>query len=105
MTDILTLDVAKAPLIYMPKYNNIVVRHEFGAVIVFIGQKRVELTTMIAHDIGYAIHSSEKQPDEMVVLSINGEKIELLWPIALKLATALLRKADDADDFQIRRMT
>lgn len=99
----LILKIAEAPLIYVPKIGQIVVRHEMGLVILFVGQKRVELNTLTAHDIGYRIHMAKLAPNEMIVLSINGEAIELLWPVAKQLATALLRKADDADDWQLRR--
>jgi len=99
----LVLKTAEAPLIYVPKITQIVVRHEMGMVILFIDLKRVELTTLIAHSIGYNIHMVKLAPNEMIVLSINGEEIELLWSVAKKLATGLLRKADDADDWQLRR--
>jgi len=101
----LVLKIAEAPLIYVPKITQIVVRHEMGMVVLFIDQKRVQLTTLTAHSIGYNIHIAKLAPNEMVVLSINGEEIELLWSVAKKLATGLLRKADDADDWQLRRRT
>ena len=103
MKNTLILKIAKIPLIYVPKISQMVVRHEMGLVILFIDQKCVELTTLTAHDIGYQIHTAKLAPNEMIVLSINGEEIELLWSVAKKLATGLLRKADDADDWQRKR--
>lgn len=99
----LKLEITQQPLVYIPVIGNIVVRHENGMVVLFISQKRVELNTLTAHRIGYTIHMAKLAPNEMIVLSINSEEIELLWPVAKKLATALLRKADDADDWQLRR--
>lgn len=74
-----------------------------GKVILFISQKRVELDTLTAHRIGYTMGTAKLAPNEMIVLTINGEKIDLLWPVAVKVSAALLRKADDADDWQLRR--
>lgn len=98
----LSAEVADAPAIYIPTPGNMVVRHEFGKVVLFVGVKRVELTTITAHGIGMAIAKSQIAPNEMIVLKINSERLELLWPVAFKLATALLRKADDADDWQLQ---
>ena len=100
----LVLKIAEAPLIYVSQITQIVVRHEMGMVVLFIDQKRVQLTTLIAHSIGYHIHMAQLAPNEIIVLSINGEEIELLWPVAKKLATGLLRKADDADDWQLMQL-
>jgi len=100
----LKIETAKQPLVYIPTIHQIVVRHEMGKVILFISRKRVELDTLTAHRIGYAMGIAKLAPDEMIVLTINGEKIDLLWPIAVKVSAALLRKADDADDWQLRRM-
>lgn len=99
----LSVEIAKIPTIYVPKIKQIVARQEFGKVILFIDDKRVELNTLTAHKIGYTIAMAKLAPDEMIVLSINGERVDLLWPIASKVSTALLRKADAADDFQLMR--
>lgn len=95
--------MAEIPAPYVPGIGNIVVRHEFGKVVLFINNKRAELSTITAHGIGMAIAKAQVAPNEMIVLKINNERIELLWPVAFKLATALLRKADDADDWQINK--
>ncbi len=103
MSDTLQIDLEKTPLVYIPTIGRIVARHTFGKVWLFIDDKRVELSTTIAHGIGMAIFRAKIAPDEMIVLTINGERIELLWPMAKRLAVALLRKADDADDWQLQR--
>ncbi len=103
MVDTLHVDVEKTPLVYIPKIGCIVARQQSGKVLLFLDHKCVELSTTIAHGVGMAIFRAERAPDEMVVLTINGERIELLWPMASRLAVGLLRKADAADDWQLMR--
>jgi hypothetical protein len=83
--------------------RNIVIRQEYGNVIMIVGDKRVELTTSSAHKLGMGI--AKKIPylvkNEIIFIMINGERVELPG-VADKVAGALLRKADDADDFQIK---
>lgn len=98
----LIVDVEAIPAPYIPPLGNVVVRHEFGKVVLFVGKRRAELTTITAHGIGMAIMKGHVAPNEMIVLKINSERFELLLSVAKKLAAALLRKADDADDWQIQ---
>jgi hypothetical protein len=103
MPDILNVEADAIPVIYAPKIKQIVIRHEFGMVIMFVDNRRVELTTIIAHKIGLVIARAipKLEPNEMIVITINSERIELLPLVAQRASTALLRKADDADDWQI----
>lgn len=101
----LKISVKEIPDIYAPEIHKIIIRHELGMVIMFIDDRRIELNTLTAHKIGYTMATAKLAPNEMIVLSINGEKIDMVWPIAVKVSSALLRKADDADDFQLRRNT
>jgi len=95
------------PLVYMPAFSQIVARSEKGSVFLFVDNRGVEMSTLTAHDIGYtiAMMAPKLAHDEMVVIVINGERIELLPDVATKVATALLRKADDADDWQLQNKT
>lgn len=82
------------------------VRQERGKVVMFLGRQKVEMTTVVAHRIGLAIARRlvpNLSPGELVALTINGERLELLGPVANRLAVGLLRKADAADDWQLRR--
>jgi hypothetical protein len=79
------------------------VRHQDGRVILFINSYRVDLNTVHAHRIGMDLGSSVIAPDEMRTLTINGERVDLPDPLALQLSAALLRKADEADDWQLQR--
>ncbi len=99
--DSFSVEIEKTPTIFIQKVNKIIVRHHLGRVLMFIDGKVQSLSSLVAHDVGLSIMLSEKDPDEMLVFIINGERIELLWPTAIKVATGLLRKADDADDWQI----
>lgn len=91
------------PTVFVPKYSTIVARAEYGKVVLFIDNKRVEMTTTVAHKIGLTIARAIPQlaPNEMIVIVINGERVELLPQIASKVSVALLRKADAADDWQL----
>jgi hypothetical protein len=70
-----------------------------------IGKRGVDLSTVIAHQIGMIIVKAVPglEPNELIVLNINRKKIELLGPLAQRVAVALLRKADDADTWQLNR--
>ena len=101
----LTVDMAKMPAIFVPEIARITVRHEFGKVVMFIEDKRVELSSITAHEIGLTVARAIPTMEvyEMIVITINNRKVELPKPFASKVSTALLRKADDADDFQLKR--
>lgn len=81
--------------------DKIYIRHRFGVVYLMMGKKVHSLTTTIAYDVGRVILLADIAPDEMFMLSINGERVELLSSIARKVAIGLVRKAEDADDWQI----
>ena len=91
------------PDVFAPRFGKIVARHEVGNVVMFVDDKRVEMTTVVAHRIGVTIAKLVQKlaPNEIIVIIINGERVELLPKIAQKVSTALLRKADDADDWQL----
>lgn len=101
----LKVEIDKIPLDYRPKIDKIVARSEFGKVVLFIGNKRVELNTVTAHKIGYTIAMAKLEPNELIVIIINNQRLEFLHPIAMNVAKALLRKADDADDWQLKLRT
>ena len=102
----LTVDIAAIPILFQPKVGCIVARAEFGMVVLFVDNRRVELTTIVAHNVGLVIARAipNLEPSEMIVISINGEKIELLKSVASAASTALLRKADIADDWQLNNL-
>jgi len=99
----LKVEVDKQPLIMVANRHQVVVRSRMGKVYLFLDGRGVEMSTLTAHDIGYTIAMKVPKlaPDELIVLIINGERLELLPALATQISTALLRKADDADDWQL----
>lgn len=98
----LKVEIDRKPTIYVPTVNKMAVRQHYRNVLLLVDDRRVEMTTIVAHKIGYTIAMAipKLSPQEIIVLKINGERIELLPDAASKLSTGLLRKADAADDFQ-----
>jgi len=101
---VLKVERGKVPLAYVPKYSRIIARAQLGSVFLFMDNSGVEMSTLTAHHIGYTIAMMVPNlaPDELIVIVINGEQIQLLPEVAQKVSTALLRKADDADDWQLQ---
>ncbi len=97
----LKVEIGKTPIVFIPSVQQAVARHRMGLVYLKLDNLVVEMNTLTAHRIGMALALADTAPDEMVILIINGERVELLKPFAVKVATALLRKADDADDWQL----
>lgn len=100
-TNGMKVEIEKIPTVFIPSIQQAVARHRTGMVYLKLDNKVVEMNTLTAHRIGMALALADTAPDEMVILVINGERVELLKPFAVKVATALLRKADDADDWQL----
>lgn len=100
----LKIEIIKRPVLL--QYKTVVARTEHGKVILFIDDKRVEMNTVLAHKIGMKIFKTITNNlafNEIIVLIINGEKVEFDQGAAKKLAVALLRKADQADDWQLNK--
>lgn len=98
----LSVDIGHIPIIYQPP-PNIMTRHINGRVHLYVGNRGIDLNTVVAHKIGMTIVKAVPglEPNELIVLNINNEKIKLLGPLARRVAVALLRKADDADTWQL----
>ena len=90
--------------IYQGECSRIVVRTENGHVIVFIDSSRLEFKTPAAFKMGFAIvkQAGLALTGDFVSVVINGKELQLLPEQALKVGGAILRKTDDADDFQLR---
>jgi len=99
----LVVDRKKQPGIYRPRVTKLVARQEQGSVVVFIDDRRLEMTTPIAVKVGFSLCKNGGawlEPDDRVLLEISGTEILLLPEIAVRLGGAILRKADRADDWQ-----
>ena len=103
-SDNLTIRIDKQPI--FPKYpDRIVARHVEGRVHLYVGMSGVDLSTVAAHKVGLAIAKATPQLDinELIVLEINKERFDLPRITANQVSTALLRKADAADDYQLNK--
>jgi hypothetical protein len=99
------ISVSLSTGVYCPWLAKVRVGQDHGAVRLTINAKTIELTTPAAHKLGYSLVTKGglAQKGEHVTLSINGETMQLLQEHALQLGGAILRKTDDADDYQLAR--
>lgn len=85
--------------------HQIRVRAERDSVLMLIADKMVSFTAPAAHKAGFSLAKLAgcALPGEFVIMAINGSDLDLLPEHALKIGGALLRKADDVDDYQLRK--
>ena len=90
--------------VYKGEFSKIVVRSESGHVIVFVDTNRLEFKTPEAFKLGFAMvkKSGSALNGDFISVVINGKELQLLKEQALKVGGAILRKTDDADNFQQR---
>lgn len=88
------------------KAHRIVVRSRYGSVFINIDGAIIELTTIVAHRIGLDLvcKANDCLPSEQINVNINNKKLGLLPTHATQIGGALLRKADDADDWQLENL-
>jgi len=105
MSDRIEIDLKSG--LFTDYAHQIRVRAEFDHVLMLIRRKVVKMRTTAAHKAGFALakKAGEALPGEFVIMNINGEAFELPPESALNLGGALLRKADDVDDYQLRKST
>ena len=91
--------------VYKGGHYKIVVRSENGQVIVFIDQSRLEFNTPTAFKLGFTMvkKAGEALVGDFVSLLINSKELQLLPSQALQVGGAILRKFEDADDYQLNR--
>ena len=102
MTD--TFEIFRRKAIYTQATFQVRMRSRAGLVYMLVGDKPVEMTTTEAHKRAFQMIrlARDAEPGELIIVKING--IELQFPplSAKQIGGGLLRKADDADDFQLR---
>lgn len=94
--------------IYQPSAGKITLRKEFGSVVLFFDNKRLEMDTPTAVKVGLALVKNGGgllEPNDMVLLEISGVEVLLLPQTATQVGGAILRKADKADDWQRDNLT
>ena len=98
------LEVTRSAGFFSPNVGAVVVRQVYGMVYMFIDEKILEMRTPAAHKTGFAMvrHAGEALENEFVILRINGVALNFPPKSAKQVGAALLRRADDADDFQKR---
>ena len=98
------LEVTRSAGFFMPNVNTVRVKQKTGLVYLLIDDRLLEMRTPEAHKTGFAMVkiAGEAVQNEFVVLRINGVALNFPPKGATKVGAALLRKADDADDFQKR---
>lgn len=103
MADIIKIELKRG--VWVPSVPQIRVRADHDFVILLAGEKVVEFRTPAAHKAGFALckKAGEALIGEFVIMTINGEPLELLPEQALKVGGALLRKADFVDDYQLSK--
>ena len=99
------IKVEKKTGIYYNEAHEIRIRQRFGKVLLLVDGAVLEFGTPAAFKLGWdiACKSGELLPSEYLSIKINGKEIKLLSEAGLKVGGAILRKTDDADDFQIMR--
>ena len=99
------LEVTRSAGFFSPNVNAVRVRHQYGLVYLFVDDHDpLEMKTLAAHKTGFAMvkHAGEALHNEFVILKVNGVALNFPPKSAEKVGVALLRKSDDADDFQKR---
>ena len=86
-----------------PREYTVRVNQYQGAVYMYVNNKKVTFDTPTAHKAGLALvrRSRVAEKNEFVEMRLNTESIHIPLLQAQKIGVALLRKADDADDFQV----
>lgn len=103
MNDSVSISLQKA--VYQGQNMTVRVRSEYGHVFAAFNDRVLEMKTPAAHRMGLELvkKGGEAAADELVIVKINGKEIQFDANNAKQVGGALLRKADDADDFQQQR--
>lgn len=104
MTDSIQVSITKG--VYRGGFHKMRLRARYGLVYWMIDDKILELRTPAAHRVGFEMvkKAGLLQKGELVTTKINGTEIQYSAYNAKQVGGALLRKADDADDFQLQRI-
>ena len=98
-----SFEITRKLAVYVASTFTVRVRSRFGLVYALFGNKPLKMTTTEAHDRGFKMVklAGEAEPGELIIVKINGSELQFPPSNARQVGGALLRKADDADDFQI----
>jgi len=98
------IKIEKKRGIYYSEVKEVRIRQRFGKVLLLIDKAILEFTTPGAFKLGWdiVVKSGELLPGEYISITINGKELQLLKEDGLRVGGAILRKVDDADDYQLR---
>lgn len=94
--------------IFTPPSGKVTLRKEYGMVVLFFEDKRLEMSTPVAVKVGLALvkhGGGVLEANDVVVLNISGVEVLMLPETAARIGGALIRKADKADDWQRDNLT
>ena len=112
-----SIKIGKTSAPYEQREDFLGVRHQGPFVILLIGDTSIPMSTVQAHKVGWPMLRTADDcirqahngvlwdgfsSKESVVLTVNGKSMHISPVKARKIAVALLRKADPADDFQLK---
>ncbi len=98
--------LSRAKEFFDPDISEIRVRNSRGQVVMWLDRKwPVPLSTVTAVKVGLSLakNVTDSLPGELVLMYINGRKVQLLIEQARQLSGGLIRQASKADDWQISR--
>ena len=101
-----TFEVTRSAGFFTPNVSAVrVPQQKHGLVCMVIDGKPIVMNTTKAHRTGFDMvkNAGEALHNEFVILRVNGVALNFPPQSAEKVGAALLRRADDADDFQIKR--
>jgi len=104
--DSFKVDLKEAPFGYMQEGVTIRVKNTLHYVSLIVDNEHlVKIPTVLAYDLGVQLLKQLPSfPENIIVtFTINHRPVELLKAHALKVAQALVRRADAADDWQIQQ--
>jgi len=99
-----SIKVTRKKAVYTNTNSKVSIRSRYGLVYLNVGDKTLEMKTPVAHGLGMSMAklAGLAELDELVIVIINGVDVQFLPSSARQVGGALLRKADDADDYQLR---
>ena len=98
------LEVTRSAGFFTPNVNECTAHHWRGLVCLIIDGKAILMRTPKAHRTGFDLvkQAHEALENEFIELKVNGVALNFPPKSAKQVGAALLRRADDADDFQKR---
>jgi len=100
----LKVHIIKRPDVNIIKSDRLHVQHKMGKVLLLFGNSMIRMNTITSHKLGLSIGlmAPKLDPDSVIELLISGESLKMEYEVALRVSGAILKKTDDADDYQLQ---